>query len=289
VAGSREQQAFRAGVGSVNWLAITNRPDLAFAISQLACFLANPTATHTAALVHVLKYIVLTRHRSLCYGRHHVIDPAIRRAEVWTFVTANQRTGFCDADFANNVETRNSYTGFACMLNHAAVDWKSSQQRLVASSSTESEFLALSHCVKQAQYLRHLQHFLGHTQTAPTPILADNAAFICLCNSDSHESRLKHLDVHLHNTRQHVARNTISLYYVATAYQAADYMTKAVSGEGMQRPNAILFGQDRTAWDNEEGRLPLPRPTRPDHPQVRQANNAARREDPLDVPCRPQH
>ena len=51
VVGSREQQAFRAGVGSDNWLAITNRPDLAFAISQLACFLANPTATHTAALV----------------------------------------------------------------------------------------------------------------------------------------------------------------------------------------------------------------------------------------------
>ena len=55
VAGSREQQAYRAGVGSVNWLAITNRPDLAFPISQFARFLATPTATHTVALVHVLK------------------------------------------------------------------------------------------------------------------------------------------------------------------------------------------------------------------------------------------
>ena len=27
-------------------------------------------------------------------------------------------------------------------------------------------------------------------------------------------------------------------------------MTKAVSGEGMKRPNAIRFGQELTAWDN---------------------------------------
>ena len=56
--------------------------------------------------------------------------------------------------------------------------------------------------------------------------------------------------MHLHNARQHVARNTIALYYVGTAYQAADYMTKAISGPGMKRPNAILFGSDLDAWDD---------------------------------------
>jgi hypothetical protein len=167
-------------------------------------------------------------------------------------VGTNQLVGFCDADFANDVETRKSHSGFVFLLNHAAVDWKSSQQRLVASSSTESEYLALSHCVKRAQYLRHLLNFMDQPQTTPTPVLEDNAACICLCNNDSHEGRLKHLDVHLNNARQHVARNTIALYYVATAYQAADYMTKAVSGEGMKRPNAILFGQDLIKWEDNK-------------------------------------
>ena len=63
----RTRQAYRAGVGSVSWLAITNRPNPDFAISQLARFLATPTTSHTTALVHVLKYTVLTRHHSLCY------------------------------------------------------------------------------------------------------------------------------------------------------------------------------------------------------------------------------
>ena len=169
--GAREQQAFWAGVGSVNWLAITNRPDLAFPISQLARFLNAPTISHTTALVHVLKYLVLTRHHTICYRRQYVINPCIRTAEKSTFVATNQLVGFCDADFANDVETRKSHTGFAFLINHAAVDWKSSHQRLVASSSTESEYLALSHCVKRAQYLRHLLNFLDQTQSTPTPIL----------------------------------------------------------------------------------------------------------------------
>ena len=210
--GAREQQAYRAGVGSINWLAITNRPDLAFAISQLARFLNAPTISHTTALVHVLKYVVLTRDKDICYRREPVISPCIRTAEKSTFVGTNQLVGFCDADFANDVETRKSHSGFAFLLNHAAVDWKSSQQRLVASSSTESEYLALSHCVKRAQYLRHLLNFMDQPQTTPTPVLEDNAACICLCNNDSHEGRLKHLDVHLNNARQHVARNTIALF-----------------------------------------------------------------------------
>ena len=103
--------------------------------------------------MHVLKYVVVTRHFALCYRRHPVINPAIQTTEVSTFVTANQLVGFCDADFANDVETCKSHIGFVFLFNHAAIDWKSSQQRLVASSSTESEYLALFHCVKQAQFM----------------------------------------------------------------------------------------------------------------------------------------
>ena len=132
IVGEREGQAYRTGEGCVNWLAITNSPDLAFCISQLTRFLATPTVTHTAALVHVLKYIAMTRHLGLGYRRHYAINPAIQTAEVSTFVTANQLVGFCDVDFANDVETRKAHAGYVFWTNHAAVDWTSTQQRLVA-------------------------------------------------------------------------------------------------------------------------------------------------------------
>jgi hypothetical protein len=207
-------------------------------------------ATHVDALLHVLRYVTATRKQAIYYRRHPVIPLDIRTSEDPASVQTNQLYGFCDADFANDVETRKSHTGYVFLFNNAAVDWKSSQQRLVASSSTESEYLALSHCVKAAQYHRHILHFLDLPQQKPTPIFEDNAACIHLCNSDSHESRVKHLDVHLHNARQHVHRGTIDLHYVTTACQAADFLTKAVSGATMARPLAILFGSDISAWDN---------------------------------------
>jgi len=43
-----------------------------------------------------------------------------------------------DADLANSLDTRKFHTGFAFLLNHAAIYWKSSQQNLIAPSSTES-------------------------------------------------------------------------------------------------------------------------------------------------------
>ena len=60
---------------------------------------------------------------------------------------------------------------------------------------------------------------------------------------------LKHLDFHLHNTRQHVALNTIMFYSVSTGHQSADYPTQAVAGPGMKRHNTVLLGSDLDAWD----------------------------------------
>jgi hypothetical protein len=258
VVGPEAQQAYRAGVGSLNWLATTNRPDLSFPVSQLARYLSNPTPTHVDALLHVIRYAVATRTQSIQYRRDPVINQTIRTCENPAEVTRNQLNGFCDADFANDIETRKSHTGYVFLLNYAAIDWKSSQQRLVASSSTESEYLALSHCVKSTQYLRHVLEFLDHPQQTPTPIFEDNAACICLCNSDSHESRIKHLDIHLHNARQHVARGTVTLHYVTTACQAADFLTKAVPPILMTRPNAVVFGSPISAWDNGTKDMKLP-------------------------------
>ena len=114
----------------------------------------------------------------------------------------------------------------------------------MASLSTKAEYLALSHSVKQMQCLRHITFSSTHILC-----LYASARRQRLCNSDSLESHLKHLDVHLNNARQHVARNTSTLHYVSTAHQAADYLTKVMAGPGMKRPNAVLFGSDLEAWN----------------------------------------
>ena len=174
--GGREQQAYRAGVGNLNRMTIFNRPDLAFAVLKLVRHLATPTALHTTALVHTPKYAVMTRHFVLRYRRQPFINPAICTAEVSTFVSHNRVVCFYDAGFANAIDTHKPHTGCVSIPSNAAINWKSFMQRLVASSFTKSEYLALSYCVKQTEYMRHILAFLDQAQTTPTSVLEDNAS-----------------------------------------------------------------------------------------------------------------
>jgi hypothetical protein len=69
---------------------------------------------------------------------------------------------------------------------------------------------------------------------------------------------VKHLDIHLHNGRQHVARGTVALYYVHTTCQTADGLTKAAPASVMARSLAVMFGDDITAWDTGTKEMKLP-------------------------------
>ena len=47
-------------------------------------------------------------------------------------------TGYVDADFAGNVDTRKSLTGYVFTLYGTAISWKASQQSVVSLSTIEA-------------------------------------------------------------------------------------------------------------------------------------------------------
>ncbi|GBP86486.1 Retrovirus-related Pol polyprotein from transposon TNT 1-94 [Eumeta japonica] len=59
--------------------------------------------------------------------------------------------GYSDADFANDIETRRSITGYVFLKNGAAVTWSTQREQTVALSTTESEFMAV--CATKRNYL----------------------------------------------------------------------------------------------------------------------------------------
>ena len=52
--------------------------------------------------------------------------------------------GFCDSDYAANIDNRRSQSGYIFTLFGAAVSWKSNLQSVVALSTTEAEYIALT-------------------------------------------------------------------------------------------------------------------------------------------------
>ena len=72
--------------------------------------------------------------------------------------------GFCDSDFASDLDKRRSILGYVFMVGGNTINWRSSLQSVVALSMTEAEYMALVEAVKEGMWLRGLAEELGFKQ-----------------------------------------------------------------------------------------------------------------------------
>ena len=69
--------------------------------------------------------------------------------------------GFVDADLAGDVDSRKSTTGYVYTLGGTAVSWNSTLQKIVALSTTEAEYVAVSESAKEIVWLQSFLKELG--------------------------------------------------------------------------------------------------------------------------------
>ncbi|GKE67695.1 uncharacterized mitochondrial protein-like protein [Tanacetum coccineum] len=113
---------------------------------------------------------------------------------------------YCDSDWAGDVVSRKSTTGFCIFLGDSLISWRSKKQDVLSKSSTEAEYRAMA--VTTSEIVCAIQ-------------IARNSVF--------HE-RTKHIEIDCHFTRHHLQAGTISLSFVPYALQIADVFTKPHSG-----------------------------------------------------------
>lgn len=196
-------------VGSLLYLSVCTRPDIAQAVGALARYMSAPLKPHWDAAKQVVRYLLGTVGQGITFG------------------TGKGLQGYCDADYAGDVDTRRSTTGFVFVLNGGAVCWSSRLQPTVAASTTEAEYMAAAHAVKEALWLRKLLPVFGLDVT-PVEVLCDNQGAIKLLKHAIASLRSKHIDVIHHFARERVARGEVVFHYCSTAEMVADCMTKAV-------------------------------------------------------------
>jgi hypothetical protein len=111
------------------------------------------------AAEHVLHYLRGTYELGIRYHRD-----AFHPDQLW---------GWVDADWAGDIETRRSHTGYVLMLNGGPVSWKSRRQDSVALSTSEAEYMAASLCGQEVVYIRSILRDFGVTQTQPKLVYED--------------------------------------------------------------------------------------------------------------------
>ncbi|KAJ3501601.1 hypothetical protein NLJ89_g9266 [Agrocybe chaxingu] len=155
---------FQRLVGCLLYLAVTSRPDIAFAAMWLGQFSSDPTRDHLAMAKHSLRYLAGTRNLALTFGAPSSSVPDSLRGFL-------QNVGCSDADWASN-DDRKSISGFCFYFEGSLVSWSAVKQKSIALSSTEAEYYAMSHAFSRsylaATSLVHPE--LPRAKTIPHPV-----------------------------------------------------------------------------------------------------------------------
>jgi hypothetical protein len=212
-----ELSPYQQVVGCVQWLATMTRPDISYTAGALARKLVQPTETDWQRALRVVAYLKGTATHGLLFK--HKFDPAGPHLE-----------GFVDADWAGDVETRKSTTGYIFKLDGCPVSWYSRLQGCVAQSTVEAEYVALAEATKEAMWLRGLLAELGVSIDGPTTIHCDNQGAVKLAFKPAGHGRTKHIDTRYHLVRHVVREGVVHLEYIRTEEQPADILTKSLAG-----------------------------------------------------------
>ena len=202
---------FQELVGCLMYLAVSTRPDIAYATNYLARFVTCTRPCHVAAAKRILRYLQGTRNYGIVLGD-------------WSETLLE---GFCDASYGNCEETRRSTTGYVFTFKGSLISWQTKLQTTVAVSTTEAEYMAASAATKEALYLRKILNDVGFGAQCVT-INCDNQGAVNLTKNALTVSRTKHVDIAHHFVRNRVNRGELSFKYIQTGQQLADFLTKAL-------------------------------------------------------------
>ena len=223
---------FQELIGGLMYLVTCTRPDIAAAVGQLARVMSQPSKLHWSAAKHVLRYLNGTKGLSLTYGN-------ARDEE------RENLMGFSDANFGGDSATARSTTGYAFILNGAAVSWKSKLQSVVVLSTAEAEYMALCETVKEAVYLQQLLEEIG-LKALPVTIYEDNQPCIHIASNPVTSNRSKHIAVRYHYVREVISNGKVQVLYKSTQEMIADCLTKNLAKDKVEKFRSILLGMPST-------------------------------------------
>ncbi len=205
------QLPYCAIVGKCMYLSNCTRPDISFAVRELAKFMSNYGPKHYEAAKHLLRYLQGTRGRGIIYGNAPNPYPIFK--------------AFADSDWAMS-EGRKSVSGYIVELANGPLTWSSKQQVVIALSSCEAEYLACSHCARQILWLRSLFDELGFPQRHATSLFCDNQGTVACTHDPQAHSHMKHIDIPAHFIRDCVNHRLIDVIHIPGIENPADLLTK---------------------------------------------------------------
>ena len=235
-----EKWSYRSIVGMLLYLSTNTRPDIAFAVSQIARFSAQPKQSHATAVKTLVRYLKRTRNKGMILKPTGTLDLEL----------------YVDADFCGlfkhepdaDPNSARSRTGFIVMLSGFPLIWKSQLQASMACSTLEAEYTALSYALKALIPLKrmllesaeHLSLPSEITSTIRARVFEDNQGAYLLATNHRITNRTRYFLNKWHWFWDHSGE--FQMEKIDSKNQRADYCTKALTREPFEHNRFLVQG-----------------------------------------------
>ena len=205
------------------------RPDIIFAVSQVARFNHAPKQSHVTTVKTIVRYLAGTADKGM-------IVKSSKTYDIDAYVDADF-AGLHGSEEPRNPASAKSRTGWIIFLSDCPLIWRSHLQTEISLSSLGAEYSALSSCMRTLIPLRKLIleviSYLG-LQKAPVAMIRckvfeDNNGALLLATNQRVTSRAKYFSVKWHHFWSHVKSGEIVVQKVETREQIADNLTKMIA------------------------------------------------------------
>nr|GFB93292.1 hypothetical protein [Tanacetum cinerariifolium] len=129
---------YRSIIGSLMYLT-SSRPDNMFTVCACARFQVTPKASHLHAVKRIFRYLKAKPHLDFWYPKHSPFD----------------LVAYSDSDYTGASLDRKSTTRGCQFLGCRLISWQCKNQTVVATSSTEAEYVAAASCCTQVLWIQN--------------------------------------------------------------------------------------------------------------------------------------
>ncbi|GJV09072.1 putative ribonuclease H-like domain-containing protein [Tanacetum coccineum] len=200
---------YRSMIGSLMYLT-ASRPDIMFAVCACSRFQVTPKTSHLNAVKRIFRYLKGKPKLGLWYPR----------------VSSFDLEAYSDSDYAGANLDRKSTTGGCQFLGRRLISWQCKKQTIVATSTTEAEYVAAANCCGQVLWIQNQMLDYGFN-FMNTKIYIDNESTICIVKNPVFHSKTKHIEIRHHFIRDAYEKKLIQVLKIHTDDNVADLLTKA--------------------------------------------------------------
>ena len=238
---------YQSIIGVCQWISISSRMDITFAVSSLSRFAAKPQEGHLRRALKIIGYLKKYPKRG------YVIDPRPPIENIkFSKVTAdfgNQydakeeldsqlpeplmdelvTTIFVDSNHGHDLLTGKSITGVIVFVGRTPIKYFSKRQSTVQTSTFGAEFISLKRAVEEAITIRYYLRSMGVKISKPTIVYGDNMSSIKNTIDPGSPLKKKYLALAYHFCREHFSTGIVDIRKIDTKHNISDPFTKGLA------------------------------------------------------------